>query len=111
MAKKESKLFKLGRLLREYDIETAEDLQEALKDLLGSTIKGMMEAVMENHLGYNPSAKQNVCIAEEQISRTFGQYQRAIHFSTPRRFQEGSMLQHLFLFTADLDQVGLHIPG
>ena len=36
MAKKESKVFKLGRLLWEYDIETAEDLQEALKDLLGS---------------------------------------------------------------------------
>ena len=31
------------RLLQEYDIETAEDIQDALKDLLGGTIKEMME--------------------------------------------------------------------
>ncbi len=30
-------------------------LQEALKDLLGSTIKGMMEVETENHLGYGQS--------------------------------------------------------
>jgi hypothetical protein len=39
-------------LLNEYDIETAEDIQDALKDLLGSTIKEMMEAEMDEHLGY-----------------------------------------------------------
>ena len=42
-------------LLQEYDIETAEDIQAALKDLLGSTIKEMMEAEMDNHLGYAKS--------------------------------------------------------
>ncbi len=31
------------RLLQEYDIETAEDIQDALRDLLGGTIKEMME--------------------------------------------------------------------
>ena len=30
---------------QQYDIETAEDIQDALKDLLGGTIKEMMEAV------------------------------------------------------------------
>lgn len=34
----------IQQLLQEYDIETAEDIQDALKDLLGSTIKEMMEA-------------------------------------------------------------------
>ena len=34
----------IRRLLREYDIQTAEDIQDALKDLLGGTIKEMMEA-------------------------------------------------------------------
>ena len=29
----------IRRLLEEYDIETAEDIQDALKDLLGGTIK------------------------------------------------------------------------
>lgn len=41
-------------LIEEYDIETAEDIQEALKDLLGGTIKSMMESEMDEHLGYEP---------------------------------------------------------
>ena len=40
-------------LLEEYDIKTAEDIQEALKDLLSGTIKEMMEAEMDDHLGYS----------------------------------------------------------
>ena len=43
----------IQQLLLEYDIETAEDIQEALKDLLGGTIKEMMEAEMDDHLGYD----------------------------------------------------------
>lgn len=35
----------IQQLLQEYDIETAEDIQDALKDLLGGTIKEMMEAI------------------------------------------------------------------
>lgn len=40
-------------LLQEYDIESAEDIQDALRDLLGGTIKEMMETEMDNHLGYD----------------------------------------------------------
>ena len=43
----------ISALIDEYDIETAEDIQEALKDLLGGTIKSMMEAEMDEHLGYD----------------------------------------------------------
>ena len=42
----------ISALIEEYDIETADDIQEALKDLLGSTIKSMMESEMDEHLGY-----------------------------------------------------------
>lgn len=42
----------IASLINEYDIETADDIQEALKDLLGGTIKSMMEAEMDEHLGY-----------------------------------------------------------
>ena len=42
-------------LLQEYNIESAADIQEALKDLLGGTIKEMMEAEMDEHLGYAKS--------------------------------------------------------
>lgn len=40
-------------LLQEYDIETADDVQEALKDLLGGTIQEMLETEMDDHLGYD----------------------------------------------------------
>ena len=47
------------QLLEEYDIQTAEDIQEALKDLLGSTLKEMMEAEMDDHLGYEKSERSD----------------------------------------------------
>ena len=39
-------------LFEEYDIQSADDIQDALKDLLSGTIKEMMEAEMDDHLGY-----------------------------------------------------------
>lgn len=49
----------IQQLLQEYDIKTAEDIQEALKDLLGGTIKEMMEAEMDHHLGYGKSERSD----------------------------------------------------
>lgn len=49
----------IQQLLQEYDIETAEDIQDALKDLLGGTIKEMMEAEMDDHLGYEKSERSD----------------------------------------------------
>ena len=49
----------IKQLLQEYDIETTEDIQNALKDLLGGTIKEMMEAEMDEHLGYTFSSSPN----------------------------------------------------
>ena len=49
----------IRKLIEEYDIETATDIQEALKDLLGGTIKEMMEAEMDNHLGYEKSERSD----------------------------------------------------
>ena len=37
----------IAGLIQEYDIKTAEDIQEALKDLLGGTIQEMMEAELD----------------------------------------------------------------
>ena len=42
-------------LLSEYAIQSVQDIQAALKDLLGGTIKKMMEVEMEAHLGYEKS--------------------------------------------------------
>ena len=43
----------IAGLIQEYNIKTAEDIQEALKDLLGGTIQEMMEAELDEHLGYD----------------------------------------------------------
>ena len=49
----------IAKLIEEYDIETATDIQDAIADLLGGTIKGMMEAEMSNHLGYEKSRRSD----------------------------------------------------
>ena len=49
----------IAALMDEYEIETADDIQEALKDLLGGTIKSMMEAEMTDHLGYEKSERSD----------------------------------------------------
>lgn len=49
----------IHQLLEEYDIQSAEDIQDALKGLLGGTIKGMMEAEMDDHLGYEKSERSD----------------------------------------------------
>lgn len=42
----------IRQFLEEYDLETTEDIRDALKDFLGGTIKERMEAEMDDHLGY-----------------------------------------------------------
>lgn len=46
-------------LLQKYDIESAQDIQDALKDLLDGTIKEMMESKMDEHLGYSKSERSD----------------------------------------------------
>ncbi len=58
----------IHQLLEEYDIQSAEDIQDALKDLLGGTIKEMMEAEMDDHLGYEKSNVQIMMIIAMGIS-------------------------------------------
>lgn len=49
----------ISALMEEYDIETTDDIQAALRDLLGDTIKSMMEAEMTDHLGYEKSERSD----------------------------------------------------
>ena len=46
-------------LLDEYDIHSAEDIQDALKDLLSGTIQTMLETEMNEHLGYEKYARDD----------------------------------------------------
>lgn len=67
----------IHQILEEYDIQTAEDIQDALKDLLGGTIKEMMEAEMDNHLGYEKSQRSDSDdyrngYKEKQVNSSYG---------------------------------------
>ncbi len=41
-------------LIREYYIQSMEDIQDLLKDLLGGIMESMLAAKLDNHLGYAP---------------------------------------------------------
>ena len=47
----------IGHLMEMYDIKTMADIQDALKDLLGGTIQGMLEAELDEELGYEKYEK------------------------------------------------------
>lgn len=69
----------ISALIDEYDIETAEDIQYALRDLLGGTIKSMMEAEMDEHLGYeryerNESSNYRNGTKPKKIRSTYGEF-------------------------------------
>ncbi len=49
----------IHQLFQEYDIESANDIQEALKDHLDGTIKEMMGTEMKDHLGYGKSKRSD----------------------------------------------------
>jgi len=42
----------IGKLIEMYDVQSISDIYGALKDLLGGTIQGMLEAELETTLGY-----------------------------------------------------------
>lgn len=68
----------IAELIQEYDIKTAADIQEALKDLLGGTIQEMLEAELDEHLGYeeydrsdNPDYRNGV--KHKKLRSTYGE--------------------------------------
>ena len=61
-------------------LKQLKDIQDALRDLLGGTIKSMMEAEMSEHLGY------------EKSERFDSEYSRAV---TPQIRQAGNRLSGL----------------
>lgn len=54
----ETRLNKISKMLiEEYQSETVQDLQEALKDLLGDTMEQMLKAELDEHLDYEYGEK------------------------------------------------------
>ena len=58
----------IAGLIEEYDIKTANDIQEALKDLLGGTIQEMLEAELSEHLGYKTTSAATILIIVTALS-------------------------------------------
>ena len=56
MAKLHEKYYKHRDLIREllsdYEIKSTEDLSNALKDVFAGTLQDMLEAELDEHLGY-----------------------------------------------------------
>ena len=42
----------IAELIEEYDIRTAKDIEDALRNLMGNTIQEMLEAELDEHLEY-----------------------------------------------------------
>lgn len=68
----------IADLIREYDIQSAEDIQDALKDLLGGTIESMLTAELDNHLGYDEYERSDSSNArngkkQKQIRSKYGE--------------------------------------
>lgn len=49
----------LRKLIQEYDVKTTKDVQEMLKDLFSETIQEMLEAELDDHLGYDRYDNKN----------------------------------------------------
>jgi len=70
----------IANLIEEYDIKTTEDVQEALKDLLGGTIKSMLEAEMNEHIGYekyqhSDDTNYRNGTKKKNVRSTYGEFQ------------------------------------
>ena len=52
MPKKDHKQKEAKMLIEEYHPQSAQDIQEALKDLLGDTMEKLLKAELDEHLDY-----------------------------------------------------------
>lgn len=55
----EGKKAVVNALLDNYDIHNVSDIEGALKDLLGQTLKEMLESEMDNHIGFEKNTHQD----------------------------------------------------
>ena len=66
----------IGMLLEEYDIRSATDIEDALKDLLGGTIQEMLESEMDEHLGYSAYERSDMAAGFSLFAVQCGEYMR-----------------------------------
>ena len=91
-------------LLQEYDIQSDDDIQEALKDLLSGTIQDMLETEMDSHLGYDRPRTPHTCYEQFLALCRFGSLARWIFRS------DHNQDDYPFLFQAYLESFRTEDP-
>lgn len=64
----------IKQFIKDNGIQTAQDAQDALKDLFGETLQAMLEAEMEHHLGYEKNDK----LGKQTSNRRNGHGQKTV---------------------------------
>lgn len=64
-------------ILNEYQPESVEDMQDALKDIFGPMFEAMLQGEMKAHLGYEPNDRQE----KEDTNRRNGYSQKTLKSS------------------------------
>lgn len=68
--------------MHEYDIKSAEDIQDALKDSFGVTIKEMLKAEISEHLDYDTYERPDIFRnghKQKQIRSKYGEITNNVH--------------------------------
>ncbi len=57
----------LRKLIKKYNLKDTKDIQNMLKDMFGDAIQEMLEAELEDDLGYSRVSLRNRCIPGAHI--------------------------------------------
>ncbi|MDO5738158.1 MAG: IS256 family transposase, partial [Eubacteriales bacterium] len=82
----------IKNLIQAYNVKDAKDLQDALKDLLGSTLECMLESEMNEHLGYekyensdNPNYRNGY--KSKKVKSSLGEFELSVPQDRDSSFQ------------------------
>lgn len=91
----------IAGLLEEYEIKTATDIQNALKDLLGGTLQEMLESELDEELGYEKHEKTEVAkenyrngYKSKKLKSTMGELEIAVPQDRKSEFEPKVVPKH-----------------
>lgn len=91
----------INSLLEHYKPSDANDVQEMLKDLLGDTLQGMLEAEMDEKLGYSKYDYQNKQTDDALFKMLYLAMMDATKKWTGKTWDWGLTLDRLCIYFAD----------
>lgn len=98
----------IQQLLQEYDIETAEDIQDALKDLLGGTIEDIYG--FETSEGFISDVTDKWTMSIRNWGQVYGELSIYVRGKTSRITESVCMMRRTFLTSAlDMPEIMSYI--